>query len=280
MHEPMLNSQGRHPGHGTMHPGSRDCPDPVVTISDLWAGYDGRPALRDVSFSLPGGSLVGVVGPNGGGKSTLLKVILGLIRPWRGTVAVLGQPPDRARGVLGYVPQRENVDWHFPVNALDVVLMGTYSRIGLVKRPTKRDREFALHCLERVGLAAVAGRQVGELSGGMQQRVFLARALVQGPQILLLDEPVSGVDAVSQHAIFELLGGLCEQGVTVLATSHDLSCVASRFERVVCLNRSIVAYGAPDEVLTTDILSQTYESHFLTVRTGDVHVLDPGLLNR
>lgn len=257
------------------------CADPVVTLSGVWAGYDGRLALRQVDFCLPKGSLVGVVGPNGGGKSTLLKVILGLLRPWRGSVDVLGQPPSGARHLLGYVPQRQDVDWRFPVNALDVVLMGTYGRIGLIRRPGKRHKELALHCLERVGLGDVAGRQIGELSGGQQQRVFLARALAQEPEVLLLDEPVSGVDAANQHAIFELLEALGRQGITVLATTHDLSCVASQFQLAVCLNRRVVAYGPPDEVLTADVLSETYESHLLIVKAGSLsHAVEPGLLNR
>ncbi|MBI2954612.1 MAG: metal ABC transporter ATP-binding protein [Chloroflexi bacterium] len=261
--------------------GNLDCSDPVVTIADRWAGYNRRPALEEVNFCLPRGSLVGVVGPNGGGKSTFLKVILGLVSPWRGTVSILGKRPREGRHLLGYVPQREDVDWRFPVNALDVVLMGTYGRIGLVRRPGKGEAEFALHCLARVGLADNARRQIVELSGGQQQRVFIARALAQKPQALLLDEPVSGVDAVSQHAIFELLEALCEQGVAVLATSHDLSCVAGRFQRAVCLNRRIVAYGAPEDVFTTDILSETYESHFLTVKAGNTsYVVGSELLNR
>ncbi len=263
------------------HSGNLNCTDPVITISDLSAGYNSHPALQHIDFCLPEGSLVGVVGPNGGGKSTLLKVILGLVQPWQGDIRILGQPASEVRRFLGYVPQRQDVDWRFPVSALDVVLMGTYGRIGLLRRPGKREKELALHSLERVGLADIAGRQVGELSGGQQQRVFLARALAQEPKILLLDEPVSGVDAVSQHAIFELLENLCDEDVTVLATSHDLSCVANRFERVVCLNRRIIAYGEPDDVLTAEILSETYESHLLAVKTGDTsYVVDIGILNR
>lgn len=263
------------------HVSNLDCSQPVVILNGLTVGYGDRPALQQVDLCLPRGSLVGVVGPNGGGKSTLLKTILGLIPPWRGSVSVLGRSPGAARRLVGYVPQTEDVDWRFPVSALDVVLMGTYSRIGLLRRPGKREREIALGCLDRVGLVEIAERQIGNLSGGQQQRVFLARALAQEPQVLLLDEPVSGVDAVSQHAVFELLEALSEEGVTVLATSHDLSCVASRFERVVCLNKRVVAYGHPDEVLTAEVLSETYDSHLLTVKVDNVaYVMDSGIINR
>lgn len=261
--------------------GNLDCASPAITLTTVWAGYNREPVLRGIDLCVPKGSLVGVIGPNGGGKSTLLKVILGLLRPWRGAVNVLGQTPTKMRRQIGYVPQREDVDWRFPVNAFDVVLMGTFGRIGLLRRPGQHEKQLAMHCLERVGLANLAHRQIGELSGGQQQRVFIARALAQEPSILLLDEPVAGIDASSQHAIFELLETLCAEGVTVLVTSHDLSCVASRFERVLCLNQRLVAYGSPEQVLNPEILSETYESHLLAVRAGETaYVIDAGILNR
>lgn len=236
----------------------------VVSVSGVCAGYFGRDVLDEVTFSVGAGEFVGIIGPNGSGKSTLLKVIDGLLPVQCGSVCILGQPPSPAvRRAVGYVPQSEAVNWSFPVTVSDVVLMGTYSRLGFFHRPGKREREAAAQALEQVGMIAYEGTQISQLSGGQQQRVFIARALVQRPKILLLDEPIAGVDATTQHAIFTLLEDLRKNGTTIIATTHDLSCVAEWFDRVLCLNHRVIAYGTPAEVLTRETLSKTFGSHLL-----------------
>ncbi len=214
--------------------------------------------------------MVGIVGPNGGGKSTLIKAVLGLVPRQRGEVEILGRPVDRrARRLIGYVPQREDVDWKFPVSAFDVVMMGRVPSMRLLRRPTARDRELVWEALRTVGMEKFADTRIGEFSGGQQQRIFLARALAQEAEVLLLDEPVSGVDAPSQHEIFDLLRGLQEAGKTVIVTTHDLSCVAERFDLALLLNRRVVAFGRPEEVFTSELLNETYQSHLMILKVGD-----------
>ncbi|MDP9440181.1 MAG: metal ABC transporter ATP-binding protein [Actinomycetota bacterium] len=232
--------------------------------------YDRRPVLDGVTLRVPRGSMIGIVGPNGGGKSTLLKAILGLVPAERGEVEVLGRPVDRrARRLVGYVPQREDVDWNFPVSAFDVVMMGRVPSLGFLRRPAASDREVVYKALRTVGMGEFAEKRIGEFSGGQQQRIFLARALAQGADVLLLDEPVSGVDAPSQHEIFDLLRGLQEEGKTVIVTTHDLSCVADRFDLALLLNRRVVAFGRPEEVFTPELLNETYQSHLMIFKFGD-----------
>ncbi len=232
--------------------------------------YDRRPVLDGVTLRVPRGSMIGIVGPNGGGKSTLLKAVLGLVPAERGEVEVLGRPVDRrARRLVGYVPQREDVDWNFPVSAFDVVMMGRVPSLGFLRRPSASDREVVYKALRTVGMGEFAEKRIGEFSGGQQQRIFLARALAQGADVLLLDEPVSGVDAPSQHEIFDLLRGLQEEGKTVIVTTHDLSCVADRFDLALLLNRRVVAFGRPEEVFTPELLNETYQSHLMILKVGD-----------
>ena len=237
----------------------------AISLSGVCAGYYGRDVLDEVSFNVDAGDFIGIIGPNGSGKSTLLKVIAGLHPAQCGAVSVFGGPPDPRRRIMGYVPQAESVNWAFPVTALDVVLMGRYSRLGFFHRPRKTDVEIARAALAKVGMADRAGSQIGELSGGQQQRVFVARALTADPRLLLLDEPIAGVDAGSQHAIFTLLEERQRRGMTIVATTHDLSCVATWFDRVVCLNHRVIAYGAPSEVLNDATLSKTFGSHVLLI---------------
>jgi manganese/iron transport system ATP-binding protein len=239
---------------------------PAVEARDLWAGYDGQPALEAVAFNIEIGCLAGLVGPNGSGKSTLLRVILGLHKPWRGDVLVFGSsaPPDRRR--LGYTPQSEEVDWSFPVTLLDVVLMGRYGRLGPLRRPTRADREIAWQALESVRLADLADRRIGELSGGQQRRALVARALAQEADLLLLDEPLAGLDAAAQHDLIALLEGLRHQGKTFLVATHDLSCVAADFDHAILLNRRVVAFGRPSDVFTEELLNATFQRHLLLVR--------------
>ncbi len=242
----------------------------AIEIRDLTVAYNRRVAVEGVTLSVPRKSMVGIVGPNGAGKSTLIKAVLGLVSREGGEVEILGRPVDRrARRLVGYVPQREDVDWNFPVSAFDVVMMGRVPSMRLLRRPTARDRELVWEALSTVGMEKFTDTRIGEFSGGQQQRVFLARALAQEAEVLLLDEPVSGVDAPSQHEIFDLLRGLQEAGKTVIVTTHDLSCVAERFDLALLLNRRLVAFGRPEEVFTPELLNETYQSHLMLLKVGD-----------
>jgi len=236
---------------------------PALRVEDLSVSYGRRRALDGVTFSLPRGAMLGVVGPNGGGKSSLMKALLGLV-PKSGRVELLGGGVDRrSRRKVGYVPQREEVNWNFPLDALDVVLMGRVPALKLFRRHSDRDRRLAREALETVGMDHHAETRIRELSGGQQQRVFLARALAQEAEVLLLDEPVSGVDAPAQHEIFDLLHKLQASGKTIVVTTHDLSCVAERFDLALLLNRRAVALGKPSEVFTKELLNEAYESHLM-----------------
>lgn len=244
--------------------------DLALEVRDLSVSYGERPVLTRASLSVPRGSMLGVVGPNGGGKSTLLKGILGIAPVSSGEVEVAGKKVDRkSRRLIGYVPQREDVDWKFPVSAFDVVMMGRVPSMGIFRRPSADDKKLVWKALSDVGMAELAEKQIGEFSGGQQQRIFLARALAQGAEVLLLDEPVSGVDAPSQHEVFDLLRGLQNEGKTIVVTTHDLSCVAERFDLALLLNRRVVAVGKPEEVFTPEILNETYESHLMILKVGD-----------
>ncbi|MBC5806596.1 MAG: metal ABC transporter ATP-binding protein [Candidatus Eremiobacter antarcticus] len=236
----------------------------AVALQGVCAGYFGRDVLDEISFEVAAGDFIGVIGPNGSGKSTLLKVIAGLLPVQCGSVRVFGRAPDSAtRRMLGYVPQIESVNWSFPVTVFDAVLMGTYGRLGFFRRPSAADREAAHQALADVGMSEHADSQIAQLSGGQQQRVFIARSLVQHPKLLLLDEPIAGVDATTQHAIFTLLEKLQKAGATIIVTTHDLSCVAEWFDRVLCLNHRLIAFGPPSEVLNAQTLSATFGSHVL-----------------
>ena len=242
----------------------------ALHVHDLWAGYPGQPpAIESIDFHVPAGEIVGLVGPNGAGKSTLFKSILGLIEPIRGEVHAFGKPVQEARGDIAYMPQLEEVDWDFPVSVTDVVLMGRYGASLPFGRPfgrwTGTDREAAAEAIERVGLTAFARRQAGELSGGQRRRVLMARAIARGARLLLLDEPFAGLDAAVQHDLLEILDGLVQEGRSILLATHDLSCVASCSDDVVCLNRRVIAEGSPADVLTEEVLSQTFDRHLLTV---------------
>jgi manganese/zinc/iron transport system ATP- binding protein len=231
---------------------------PPVEVHDLTVAYQTRPVLWDVDLSLPEGKLVAVVGPNGAGKTTLLKAILGLVPISAGWVTVFGQPYEEQREAVAYIPQRTSVDWDFPTSALDVVLMGTYGRLGWFKRPGLLEREHALECLRRVGIVELAARQISQLSGGQQQRVFLARALAQDARLYLMDEPFAAVDATTERAIVQLLRDLRDQGRTVVAVHHDLQTVPEYFDWVVLLNMRLVAAGPIEEVFTRTNLHKTY----------------------
>lgn len=231
---------------------------PVLDVHDVTVAYHRKPVLWDIDFTLDEPALVGVVGPNGAGKSTFIKAILGLVPLASGRVHIWGQPVDRQRKRIGYVPQRESVDWDFPVSVLDVVLMGTYGQLGWFRRPGAAEHELARRCLDHVGLGQLAQRQIGQLSGGQQQRTFLARALAQQADVYLMDEPMAGVDAATERIVFALLRQLREQGKTVLVVHHDLRTVPSYFEQVVMLNMRLVAAGPTAATFTPENLHKTY----------------------
>lgn len=231
---------------------------PVLDVHDVTVAYHRKPVLWDIDLEIREPRLVGIVGPNGAGKSTLIKAILGLVPMASGEVRVFGQPIARQRKLIGYVPQRESVDWDFPVSVLDVVLMGTYGELGWLRRPGKRQRDWARACLEKVGMAEFAQRQIGQLSGGQQQRTFLARALAQQAQLYLMDEPLAGVDAATEQVIFQLLRELHQQGKTVLVVHHDLRTVPQYFDDVVLLNMRLVAGGPVEQTFTPENLRRTY----------------------
>ena len=224
----------------------------------LTVAYDRRPVLWDVDYDAPPGQLVAVVGPNGAGKSTLIKACLGLVPPAAGQVEFWGQPLARVRTRVGYVPQRESVDWSFPVSALDVACMGRYRRIGWCRPIGRRHREAAMACLDRVGLADVAHRQIDRLSGGQQQRVFLARALAQEADLYFMDEPFSGVDAATERAILDVLRDMRSQGRTVIVVHHDLQTVSEYFDQVMLLNMRVVAAGRIQDVFHRENIQKTY----------------------
>ena len=229
-----------------------------LEFHDVTVAYGRRPVLWNVDLTVPGACLFGIIGPNGAGKSTLLKAALGLVPLAGGEVRILGAPLEQVRSRVGYVPQRESVDWDFPVTVTDVVLMGTYARLGWLRRPGPRERSLAAECLDRVGLSDVADRQIGRLSGGQQQRVFLARALAQQADVYFLDEPMAGVDARSQERIFRVLSDLRAEGRLVVIVHHDLRSVAEWFDAVALIDMRLVATGPVAEVLTPETLRRTY----------------------
>lgn len=229
-----------------------------LSVYDLTVAYQRKPVLWDVSFEIPPGSLVGVVGPNGAGKSTLLKAVLDLLPRASGRIRFFGQSYAAQRARVGYVPQRESIDWDFPVDALDVVTMGLYRQIGWFRRVTRRHRELAMAALEQVGIADLAHRQISQLSGGQQQRTFLARALVQGADLYLMDEPFAAVDAATQRAILSVLRQMKDQGKTAIVIHHDLQTVPQYFDYVLLLNMRVVAFGPTADVFTNENLQKTY----------------------
>lgn len=229
-----------------------------LSIHDMTVAYQRRPVLWDVDLDLPDGRLVALVGPNGAGKSTLLKACMGLIPRSSGEVLVYGKPFAKNRHLVGYVPQRESVDWDFPVSALDVAAMGLYREIGWFRPVRKQHQRKALAALERVGMADYAGRQISQLSGGQQQRVFLARALAQEARLYLMDEPFAGVDASTEKAIVTLLRAMKDEGRTVLVVHHDLQTVPVYFDDVILLNMRVVGFGPIQDVYTQENLRKTY----------------------
>ena len=234
--------------------------DYIIEVEDMTVAYEAKPVLWDVDINIPKSILMAVVGPNGAGKSTLIKAMLDLIKPVSGNVLFNGASYKSQRKHIGYVPQSESVDWDFPTNVLDVVLMGRYGEIGWIKRPKEEDKKKAREALEKVNMIEFADRQISQLSGGQQQRVFLARALVQDADIYFMDEPFKGVDAKTEKAIISILKELKERGKTIIVVHHDLQTVEEYFDWVVLLNTQIIASGPISEVFTDENLRKTYRS--------------------
>ena len=229
-----------------------------VSIHAMTVAYRRRPVVWDVDYDAPAGALVAIVGPNGAGKSTLIKACLGLVPRASGVVEFWGESYAKARSRIGYVPQRESVDWDFPVSALDVVCMGMYRAIGWFRPVTRAHKTRALAHLERMGLGSLANRQIGQLSGGQQQRVFLARALAQEADLYFMDEPFAGVDAATERAIVDVLREMRAQGKTVICVHHDIQTVPTYFDHALLLNMRVVAAGSVREVFTEENLRKTY----------------------
>jgi len=240
-----------------------------LVLRDLSAGYGDGLVVHDVDLEIGPGTLVGVIGPNGSGKSTLLKAILGLTPLTRGRVELDARPVSAQRHRVAYVPQRETVDWSFPVTAEQVVLMGRYPQLGWLRMPGPRERAAARDGLERVGIADQADRQIGALSGGQQQRVFLARALVQDAAVLLLDEPMTGVDQATERVIVDLLRELRDGGATILHATHDLESASELSDQLCFINGRVIAFGPPAETFTPAVLHATFGGELLIVDAGD-----------
>jgi len=231
---------------------------PVFEVSQLTVNYDKTPVLWDVSLTVPKGAMVGIIGPNGAGKSTLIKAALGIVKPLSGKVDFFGQSLERVRQRIAYVPQRESVDWDFPVTVKELVLMGRYGKLGLFRRPREADRAAADHYLKLVGMEGYAGRQISQLSGGQQQRAFLARALLQEADIYFMDEPFAGVDLATETVIVQLLQQLRNAGKTIFVVHHDLNTVESYFDWVIILNMRLIACGETGRNFTPHHLHAAY----------------------
>ncbi len=245
-----------------------DTTKPVLELKNVSVAYGEEIVLEDVSFSVDKGERIAVVGPNGAGKSTLFKTIVGILKPGSGNILVYGEKPYN-HICIGYVPQASMIDWNFPVSVFDVVMMGRIGKIGLLGRAKKRDREIVMHCLERVGMAEFADKQIGMLSGGQRQRVFLARAIAQETELLLMDEPLTGLDVTSQGDIYGIIEELSNQGISILVSTHDLNAAGEHFTRIMLLNRRIVKLGTKADVMKPQYLLETFGGHFTVV--GDEH---------
>jgi ABC-type Mn2+/Zn2+ transport system ATPase subunit len=245
-----------------------------LEIKNISVGYNGAPVLQEVTFQIPHGARVAVVGPNGAGKSTLFKALVGLLPLRSGQVFIHEMPLGHHLDCVAYVPQRSEVDWRFPVTVADVVMMGRFGRMRWLQTPGRTDHQVVRTSMQQMGIADLANRSISDLSGGQQQRVFLARALAQQPHIFLMDEPFTGVDATTQEATLQLLDHLRRQNVTVLISTHDLTLAATRFDSILLLNKRLLAYGTPQEVLTPEYLGQAFGTHVLKLADGAVLVDD------
>ncbi|MFN8450932.1 MAG: metal ABC transporter ATP-binding protein [Anaerolineae bacterium] len=248
---------------------------PVLSVRNVSAGYpNARDAILDVSFDVARGERVAVLGPNGAGKSTLFKAIVGLIPFSEGSVSIHDQDCRTSHSLVGYVPQTNAVDWRFPATVADVVMMGRLRQIGWFRFARHHDWEIVNHLLDQVGMRPLRDRGIGQLSGGQRQRVFIARALAQETDVLLLDEPFSGVDATAEHEILEVLDRLQAERVTVMIATHDLNLASTRFDRVLLIRQRLIACGTPAEVFTPENFQNAYGSHLGVFRDGGFFVVD------
>ena len=245
---------------------------PILDVQHITVRYDGYAALEDINFHLHVSERVAVVGPNGAGKSTLFKVVSGVLPPSSGDVTIFGSRP-RGHVCIAYIPQRSQVDWNFPVSVADVVMMGRSAKLGPLNWPHKGDWEHVHHALQTVELSDLATRQIGQLSGGQQQRMFIARALAQEAELMLMDEPLTGLDTPSQEGLLNLLDTLREQKVTLMVATHDLDQAARHFDRIMLLNHRLIAFDVPQNVLQTDYLLQAYGGR-LKIQSGGTMVVD------
>ena len=236
----------------------------ALEVKNLSVTFEKRFVLYNIDFSIPTGKLVAVVGPNGAGKTTLLKASLGLIKPTSGNIYYFQQTLKESRKRIAYIPQRESVDWDFPITLFDLVLMGRYGRLGIFKRPSRNDKNDVRGCLEKLGLDSLSSRQIGQLSGGEQQRAFVARALMQEADLYLMDEPFNSIDAQSTNNIISILKELKEEEKTLLVVHHDLSSIANIFDWVVLLNKSLIGYGSVESTFNHELLKKTYGSQVIT----------------
>ena len=239
-----------------------------LEVENISVAYGDKVVLHDISFQVPHGARIAVVGPNGAGKSTLFKALVGLLPLKTGNILIHGLPLGNHKDCVAYIPQREEVDWRFPVTVSDVVMMGRFNARGWYSRPNQADQEAVNHSLAEMGISNLAKTSISDLSGGQQQRVFLARALAQEPHILLMDEPFTGVDINTQEATLDLLDRLHERKVTAIISTHDLNLAATRFETVLLINKSLVAYGPAQEVLKQENLVKAFGSSLLVMENG------------
>ncbi|MEM7342796.1 MAG: metal ABC transporter ATP-binding protein [Chloroflexota bacterium] len=262
-------------------PPVHDLSRPIVSLNNISMRFNNTLALKNISFELQTGERVAVIGPNGAGKSTLFNILAGVLSPTQGQVDLSGHAPDEDI-CIAYVPQRSQVDWQFPVNVVDVVMMGRVRKLGLFRRPRRTDREIVEQALAVVGMTAFAKRQIGELSGGQQQRVFIARALAQEAHLMLMDEPLTGLDVKSQEDIFGILDTLRQRGVTIMVATHDLNLAAERFDRLMLLNQQIIGFGEASHIFTTELLSQAYSGSMRLIDTpnGTMFISDSHHTNR
>ncbi|HEU4855525.1 MAG TPA: metal ABC transporter ATP-binding protein [Nitrosospira sp.] len=249
-------------------------PDPASTLAialrNTTAGYGNKIVFSRLSLKIPAGRFAGIVGPTGCGKTTLLKTILGTLSLVEGDVLLFGQTPSRIRpGVIAYVPQLSSVDWNFPVTVEEVIMMGLYAGRRIWPWPGKQEQERVREVAYQLGLHGSLRHHISTLSGGQRQRAFLARALVNNPRLLVLDEPTSGVDIRTQHEVLHLLGEINREGVTILLATHDLNAVASHLPWVICFNNGLVAQGRPNDIFTSEILTKTYGGDIVIVRHND-----------
>jgi manganese/zinc/iron transport system ATP- binding protein len=258
----------------------RQTDEPILEVHDLTVRYDHKPVLWSVDFSLPKGIVAGIMGPNGAGKSTLLKSMMGLLEPSSGHISFFGQPLEKVRKKVSYVPQRESISWDFPITVEDVVMMGRYPHLGLWKKAQKADHALVQSCLARVGMEAYAHRQIAQLSGGQQQRVFLARALCQEAELYVLDEPFTGVDAATEKTVIALLQQMAQEGKTVIVVHHDLQTAPQYFDWLVLLNLHLVSSAPIVEAYTAENIQKAYGGHLTILSEVGQRLAEKGFPQR